>query len=138
MRTREPEYYKPLPKREPEYQYIPSAEEVENTLRNAAIAKFKRFLEGREYYDYGNPTYDYLNAKKLINMTPEVRKQIWDMATQEVCQEQGKTPSKMSERQKMERELGIEVTTQTRAKQIALHYFFQSCQDKGVKLEDLL
>lgn len=138
MKEKEPEYYKPLPKREIINDYVPGYFEREETLINAALDKFKRYREGRPYFDFGNPTYDYLTEKGIIHISAEVRQQIFDEAKKQVMMEKGFRPSIVSERVKIEQELGLEITAKNRAKQIALEYFFSELVTHERELSEMI
>lgn len=102
----------------------PSDAEIENILHNSALDKFTKFKEGRPWFDFGNPTYDYLHGKGIIKMTLEVRNKIYEEAKRQVVLEKGYRPSMVSERVRLEQELGLEITAKNRAKQLALESFF--------------
>lgn len=138
VEMKEQEVYHPLPKRESEPEYKPGYFEIQDILRNAAIDKYKRYCEGRPYFDFGNPTYDYLKEKGVIHIGIDTATKIYEEAKKQVAIEKGITPSVMSKRQLIERELGIEVTAKSVAKRMALEMFFAECQKQGVKMEELI
>lgn len=122
----------------PEEQNKPTDTEIEQLLRNAALSKYHRFLEGKQYFDYGSSTYDYLVKRGALVLTEEVRSQIYSMALQEVAQESGMPRGRMNDQQKLENELGLKVTANNRAKKIGLQQYFFALQEQNIKLEELI
>lgn len=58
----------------------PTQQEIEQSILNGIDGKLKYYIKTGEVIDYGNVLYNYLEKKKVINLSPEEKNRIFQQA----------------------------------------------------------
>jgi hypothetical protein len=123
-----------------------SEEEKEAILREGALNKFNDFKSTRNFYDFGNISYNYLDRLGLITFTAEVKKKIMaDCKARMIEEEKMKKTQKdyIGKHQSINDEIKqLEEGKSTRliseAKREALKQYFSQLIEMGEELKNLI